>query len=448
MPIPNFVPVIGGGFDQVAAQQFGWAGFNQRQEAENLARQQAAEQAQNQWFSNVAQMRAQENARRDSMDMTAAAEARRAASEQANLRFGAQRAAEAKRQFESQQRLEEQKQTWAETKDKTQRKEQNTVLADYAKNLQPQLSSAFQEMKKAEEEQEKAVVSIMSKMSRAQKLANFPPAEKIRLVGGQYSVGIDPGLKTYYTLTDAERLAVTQANDMLAADNAAWLLADKKLKTHSDAYNGYHAQAVKLGMLPIISGSTVLLRVPELGETFGQMVKEAKEAKGDEGGTSLPPIWQPESGTLGASLQAGDFSPINNPALIGTGPPAPGRWAGFNFAEAASPIPGVAQASSAPPYEGPSGLGAVTLGAATASSSPFVPVPGSLPVAFPQVRSPSVSSPGPVPATTSPAADWHFGDWMGPLSGRVRVVSPNGKVGTIPRDQLQAALDAGYKLVR
>lgn len=63
MPYPNFIPVIGGGFDQVAQQQSGWAGFNRGVEEANMGRLAAAEQSRNNWLSENARLRQQQSDR-------------------------------------------------------------------------------------------------------------------------------------------------------------------------------------------------------------------------------------------------------------------------------------------------------------------------------------------------------------------------------------------------
>lgn len=66
MSNPNWVPVIGSSFDSVMGQQANWAGFNRGVEENNLARAAQAEEAQNRWRAQVAQMLAQDAARSDS----------------------------------------------------------------------------------------------------------------------------------------------------------------------------------------------------------------------------------------------------------------------------------------------------------------------------------------------------------------------------------------------
>jgi hypothetical protein len=58
MPIPDFVPLIGSGFDALAGQQAAWAGFNRNVEEGNLQRAAAAEIAQNRWLQEAASAQA------------------------------------------------------------------------------------------------------------------------------------------------------------------------------------------------------------------------------------------------------------------------------------------------------------------------------------------------------------------------------------------------------
>jgi hypothetical protein len=52
--ISSFEPIIGSGFDQIAAQRAGWAGFNKSVDEGNIARANEAERTQNDWLRQVA----------------------------------------------------------------------------------------------------------------------------------------------------------------------------------------------------------------------------------------------------------------------------------------------------------------------------------------------------------------------------------------------------------
>jgi hypothetical protein len=65
MPNPRFEPIIGSSFDAIAGQRAGWSRFNADIENQNLARAVAAQEAQNRWSAQVAQMQAQDAARAD-----------------------------------------------------------------------------------------------------------------------------------------------------------------------------------------------------------------------------------------------------------------------------------------------------------------------------------------------------------------------------------------------
>lgn len=56
MPIPDFVPLIGSGFDQLANQQLQWANFSRGVEEANLAREAQAEQQQSNWLAQVSEL--------------------------------------------------------------------------------------------------------------------------------------------------------------------------------------------------------------------------------------------------------------------------------------------------------------------------------------------------------------------------------------------------------
>lgn len=75
---PTFEPIIGAGFDQLAAQRQFWAGHNNRVDESNLNRLAQAEQAQNDYLKQVAQLRDQAIQRDAAEQRSQEADARRA----------------------------------------------------------------------------------------------------------------------------------------------------------------------------------------------------------------------------------------------------------------------------------------------------------------------------------------------------------------------------------
>jgi hypothetical protein len=79
MPNPAFMPVLGSGFDAVAAQQAGWSGFNNQVDRANLDSMVRANQEQNNYFRDVAGMNREDAVRaQQRQDAAAAASARNA----------------------------------------------------------------------------------------------------------------------------------------------------------------------------------------------------------------------------------------------------------------------------------------------------------------------------------------------------------------------------------
>src|ERR1035437_6463930 len=93
MPGTTFQPIVGSGFDAVAAQQAGYANMNLRTDEGNIARQNAAQQNWNQYLATLAQQD-QQNARYQ--DQTQFSLQDQAFKQTAD----AQRAAESKREFD------------------------------------------------------------------------------------------------------------------------------------------------------------------------------------------------------------------------------------------------------------------------------------------------------------------------------------------------------------
>lgn len=77
--IPQFMPVIGRDFTDIANQQAQWQGFNRGVEENNLARADRAQEVQNNWLAQVAQMRDAAQQRDLNLQLSADAEARHAA---------------------------------------------------------------------------------------------------------------------------------------------------------------------------------------------------------------------------------------------------------------------------------------------------------------------------------------------------------------------------------
>lgn len=59
MPVSDFVPLVGSGFDALANQRMGWEQFNANIENQNLARAERAQQQQDNWLAQVAAMNEQ-----------------------------------------------------------------------------------------------------------------------------------------------------------------------------------------------------------------------------------------------------------------------------------------------------------------------------------------------------------------------------------------------------
>lgn len=291
MPNAPFVPLVGSSFDALANQGQYWAGFNQQTDAQNLARQAAAEQAQNQWFSNLAQMQTQENARRDSADRQAAEHADRVAQQQAQDRLQAGYAAEQARQFDLGQSFKTKELTWKETKDDTERKRGEVQLANYALNIQPSVHEAGTALDKAKEAADTATEAFTTKLTEAKSIPNFPASKAIFKNGG-FEAAYNKVTGKPEALDANEEAAVRAANEYIGKATSDAMIAKQNMD-RADAQWKY-IQAKQLDPRNLIvkkdKDGTYTVYSPELAKGFKQLVAEAKAKPYDPtgGGAFVP----------------------------------------------------------------------------------------------------------------------------------------------------------------
>ena len=273
MPTPSFVPVIGSSFDSIAAQQAGWAGFNQRQDEANLARMQQAEQAQNQWFSRLAELQQHQAGLQDMASQQAAQAARQAQNDQTTSRQYAAQSVELRRQSDLEQSNKERQ---FGLNEKALQREKDTTV-DFATHLQPLLTEAGTAFEDANDEYSKISTAFQKRINAAESMAGFP-GTKVQLskATGQYEVKNDLMLRKPYDLSPAEADVVKSANSSISSVASDMLLAQHKLGLASADWKAKQEQVGRIGGVPIKVGKTWLLRVPALGKTFGKMVEEAK----------------------------------------------------------------------------------------------------------------------------------------------------------------------------
>jgi len=101
MAVADFVPLIGSGFDSLANQRLQWETFNRGVEEANLARASQAEDRQNNWLAQVAQMNQQREDQNIARQLSADQTARAMAASEADRR---ERADQFQQQFKESQK--------------------------------------------------------------------------------------------------------------------------------------------------------------------------------------------------------------------------------------------------------------------------------------------------------------------------------------------------------
>jgi len=307
MPNPAFVPIIGSGFDSLAGQTQYWSGFNKSADESNMRRAALAEQAANNWFTQRAQMQQHEAARSDAIQMARAEEERRAAADRINLGLGLKSEAENTRRFGLEFGLKQRQVKAQEDLLKEEKMRQERMIGDYAENLQPTLNEIGRKYETAQQEHDKAVAAIATRMANAEADPAFPKAKVMfSKATNQFEIRANPLTRQPETLTPEEAEAVKAANRALGETNAEYMQAKTKFETLGNEWKLINSQAGKWNLLPVRSGSGWVLRSPELGKTFGKMVEEAR---GEEGPPAEPQPFIPAAGTLGAAMR--EWRPVS-----------------------------------------------------------------------------------------------------------------------------------------
>ena len=268
---------------------------------ENMRRAQASEEAQNQWFSRLAELQAREAARQDAAQQLNLQTAQKSQAEAMQSQREAAARAEQRRQFDVTSGERAQEFQWNKDYQERQLQRQQDTTADYAEHLQPLLHEAGTRFEDAQNEYEQAQDKFIKRTNQAESGAGFPVGKvQLSKATGQYEVRTNPTSRLPYELTAVESEAVRQANKELSDIAADMAAAQHKVSVATVDWQAKQKQAAEIGGVPIKQGKTWLLRIPSLGRTFGKMVEEAKgETQDDESG----PVWQPAPNTLGAAMQ-------------------------------------------------------------------------------------------------------------------------------------------------
>ena len=337
MPTPSFVPIIGSSFDAIAGQQAGWAGFNQRQDEANLARIQAAEAAQNQWFTRLADIQQREASRRDAADALAAQTAQKARADQLASQQFASQSAEQKAEFERRQKLAEDTFNWQKTQQDTQLKKQLKVLSNFATNFAPEFQDTAKSFEDAQKQQAAAQDAVLRRKSELEAQPDFPRNSVHFDVRTHEFVPNELVRGHPMQLEGKDLVAVQAANKELAGLSADFLSSAAELKQRQAEWMDKLKQAQGYNLVPKKSKTGWELYSPDLDMTFGQMVETAKEDGADQADDSGP-VWQPPEGSFAAALQG----------------PAPQVPPSFALPTDGAPTEGTAT-GMAPAFGGPAG---------------------------------------------------------------------------------------------
>jgi hypothetical protein len=397
MPISTFVPVIGSGFDQVAAQQAGWAGFNANQDTANLRRRQMADEAANRWFEQLAQLQQSEAQRADAAATAAASIRQKAQADALNAQAVGAQMAEERRKFDITTKLNEKAYTFQQEKEAAANKKQTSYIDDFGSTFAPRVRDAGAAHEAAQQELAKASDDLMRVQAEWRRII---PNSQWNPKTGQIEK-VDPltGKIVPWPTTDAKEFRSGLEKDVSNDYEAA----QKANEQFSEARAKYQEAIIKS--------------------------KQAEEDwKGIQKLTSTPDIYpiRRDDGTWGL------HSPVTKQDYFARAL----AEAKKNAAAAVTPLPN-APATALTSFQG------WTDTTQTGTAPLFTPVVAPAPSPTgPGLSMPNVPMFGGNPATFGQGAGW-----AAPVVQRVRVRSPQGATGTIPASQLQAAISKGYKLV-
>lgn len=451
MPVAQFVPVIGSGFDQTAAQQFQWQQFNRQQDADNFARANAAQRDYNNYLLQLNQLQRQDVATADQY-------AQQADIQNYNRALQAANRAELARQFDINTRLVE-KDLKIRGDDVTERttaqqnKEKSYLdeIAQAAENIAPEYNST---RKAVDRLQSKALAQQRAVLKSAGNiLAELPESERGMITyNGKRFVPVPA------RVNDQAALAIANLADAKMAD----VVSDYAETTQAlDFQQKYLADLTKqIGQyrLQVTKDKDDYFLVSPLhkGKRFGKILAEAKEDAADAVPVIPSGIEEAAQVTFrmpsADELTAGGQSVSPFPAVT---MPEPSRFSSAlvptaAFVPTTSFNPSQSEAPGEVVSEGP---GPVVFApdrvsvARTLKNAPGVVVRGVN--EFLSGPSGPVASRGLIPFAkqVTRAAIGEPEQWLEPVPpGRVRVQSPTGVVGTIPQAQLAESIKLGYKL--
>ena len=458
MPNPTFQPVIGSGFDQVMNQQAGWTAFNARQDDANIGR---ANQAQVNWNNYLASLAANDQQAAQYQDRRDAYQSDQAL----RLQTEKQRRGDYMAQFETNVGLqreamkEQAKRYDAEQKERYRLEaEQKAFHSNLAESLVENVKGASEALDTAKKAQDEALLAAktvgskwMAKLNDPQVMFNprtnqFEPAIR----GGQVPEEI--------------RDQVVEANREVQEVQAAYIAAKMRYDEKTNDWGQLQRTLVQNNMVVKGQGKDAHIYSPILNKSFGQMVKEA--------GGGVMPTEQPkfvpggDPQTFAHLMSSGGLNPVDLGPLAGDGTRLPLSLGPMDN----SPIEPQPTGIQLKPFVP---VPAETSGSVSAEQTPndggfFIPSGRAgylrnqmnLPAAVGRTANAFLENPSNYPESErgwvptlkrmGVAAVGNPGQWFAPApAGRVRVKSPPDKtgrttIGTVPKENLEAALKLGY----
>jgi hypothetical protein len=402
MPVAQFVPVIGSGFDQTAAQQFQWQQFNRQQDADNFARANAAQRDYNNYLLQLNQLQRQDVGLADQY-------AERADVMAHNRAMEAQRRAENARQFDINARLAQvdfaQREKALQARASEQAQEEKDYLdeiAQAAENLAPEYNTtrrAVDQLQAKALEQQRAVLKsagdITAGLSEEERGLISYDGKRFRPV---------PML-----VNDPKALGAANIANAKLADAVSDYAETQQMLEFQQKYLGDLTKQIGQYRLQVTQDGDNYFLVSPLhkGKKFGKILAEAKQDAAEA--APLIPVGIEQDAQVTFRMPSADELSAGGQSL--------------------SPFPGITMPGPEPSQ----------FSSAPVPTAAFVPTASFNPS---QSEAPGeVVSEGPGPVVFAPD------QWLEPVPpGRVRVQSPAGVIGTIPQAQLAESIKLGYKL--
>lgn len=252
------IPLIGSGFDALNAQRFGWQQRNDQVEAQNFSRAAAAEQQQNRYRFDLAQME------QAAMDQDAAARAA-AQRDSINLALGARSQREDSRRFDIQTGLsreqikaQERRYQFPIEQEKKARAEENATVENFANEYRVPIAKVGKQRDAAESDYLKAQQEYDKVASE---FAKLPPIKNITLIPD-----LTERAKTMEAITSATA-KLAEVEGRLNRAKEAYQLSDQ-------AFAGFAQNAGQFGLAVKKDGEKYAFFRPRDAKTFAAFPDE------------------------------------------------------------------------------------------------------------------------------------------------------------------------------